>query len=141
MFEVGWILKIREIPTSLFLSATKIFMTCYNLQNEHSAGPQKNLTIFSETTSSKKVRNAILVSQIKNYYTSKLFYQIMFFLPKKNMILLTLKVPSLSRHPLKSTFPEKTWFKMIEKAEKLGFYIDVRELKNHVLFSLKSTPT
>ena len=38
MFEVGRILKIREIPTSPFWSATMILMICYNLRNEHSVG-------------------------------------------------------------------------------------------------------
>ena len=38
-FEVGRILKIRNIPASPFCSATMISMTCYKLRDEHSGVP------------------------------------------------------------------------------------------------------
>ena len=47
-------------PVSTPVSATMISMTCYKLQNEHSLGPEIFLTIFSESTSSKKVRNEVV---------------------------------------------------------------------------------
>ena len=62
MFEVGRILKIREIPTSPFWSATMILMICYNLENEHSGDVEKILIFFPESTSSKRVENVILAS-------------------------------------------------------------------------------
>ena len=44
MFEVGRILKIRNIPASPFCSATIISMTCYKLRDEDSGVPE----IFSK---------------------------------------------------------------------------------------------
>ena len=48
--------------TNLRWSATMILLICYNLQNEHSPGPRKISNIFSESTSSKKVKNKLLAS-------------------------------------------------------------------------------
>ena len=48
-------------PVSTPVSATMISMTCYKLQNEHSLGPENFYNyFFSESISSKKVRNEVL---------------------------------------------------------------------------------
>ena len=60
MFEVGRISKIREIPISPFWSATMISMVCYNLKMSTLRVPQIFMIIFSESTSSKKVKNEVL---------------------------------------------------------------------------------
>ena len=56
-------------PVFTPVSATMISMTCYKLQNEHSVGFRKKLTLkkfVSDSTSSKDVKNQFLASKTKN---------------------------------------------------------------------------
>ena len=84
LFEVGRILKIREIPTSPFLSATMILMICYNLENEHSGGLEKVSNIFFGKYILQKGLKCNLSFIDEQSIRIHIYFRSSFFFDKKN---------------------------------------------------------